>query len=176
MSGSPAATDPPQETFDYLADHQDRFQISAVIWGFSMSAALVCLSGLYRVLRRAEGGTPAVALVALGGGVLAAASTLAGALIEGTTAARIGDLGAAGPNFYWTMYLMSFGATLFGLLLLIGATAVISLRTQLFGRRFAVASAVRSRWPARSRSDTRLTRSRPSPGSPSWQTRRGSWW
>jgi hypothetical protein len=40
------------------------------------------------------------------------------------------------------MYLMSFGGTLFGLLLLIGATAAISLRTGLFGRRFAVASAV----------------------------------
>jgi len=40
------------------------------------------------------------------------------------------------------MYLMSFGATLVGLLLLIGATAVICLRTQLFARWFAVASAV----------------------------------
>jgi hypothetical protein len=35
MSGAPAATDPPQETFEYLSDHQSRFQISAVIWGFA---------------------------------------------------------------------------------------------------------------------------------------------
>jgi hypothetical protein len=142
MSGSPAATDPPQETFDYLTDHQGRFQIGAVIWGFAMSAALVWLSGLFRALRKAEGGTPAIALVALAGGVLAATSTITGALVEGTTATRIADLGPAGAKVYWTMYLMSFGATLLGLLLLIGATAAISLRTGLFGRRFAVASAV----------------------------------
>jgi hypothetical protein len=142
MSGAPSATDPPQETFDYLADHQGRFQISAVLWGFAMTAALVWLTGMFRALRRAEERTPGVALIALGGGVLAAASTLGGALVEGTTAVRINDLGPAGARFYWTMYLLSIGATLFGLLLLIGATAVASVRTKLFGRRFAVASAL----------------------------------
>jgi hypothetical protein len=40
------------------------------------------------------------------------------------------------------MYLMSIGATLLGLLLLIGTTAVISLQTQLFVRWFAVVSVV----------------------------------
>lgn len=142
LSGAPSATDSPRETFDYLADHAGRFQISAVLWGFAMSAALVWLSGLFRALRRAEGGTPALAMVALAGGVLAAASTVAGALIEGTTATRIEDLGPSGAKVFWTMYLLSTGATLFGLLLLIGATAVVSLRTRLFARRFAVASAV----------------------------------
>jgi hypothetical protein len=37
---------------------------------------------------------------------------------------------------------VSIGATLLGLLLLIGATATISLQTQLFTRWFSVASAV----------------------------------
>jgi hypothetical protein len=40
------------------------------------------------------------------------------------------------------MFQMSIGATLLGLLLLIGATAVVSLESQLFGRWFAVASVV----------------------------------
>ena len=37
---------------------------------------------------------------------------------------------------------MSFGATLLGLLLVIGATAIVSLETQLFSRWFAVTSVV----------------------------------
>ncbi len=40
------------------------------------------------------------------------------------------------------MYLLSFGATLLGLLLVIGATAIVCLRTQLFARWFATASGV----------------------------------
>jgi hypothetical protein len=40
------------------------------------------------------------------------------------------------------MFLMSLGATLLGLLLLIGATAVVSLQTDLFACWFAVASVV----------------------------------
>jgi hypothetical protein len=107
-----------------------------------MAAALLWLSGHFRALRRAEGGTPGIALIALGGGVLAAASTVTGALIEGVTAARIDDIGRTGAGVYWTMYLMSIGATLVGLLLVIGATAAICLRAQLFARWFAVASVV----------------------------------
>jgi hypothetical protein len=74
--------------------------------------------------------------------VLAAASTVTGALIMGTTAARIADIGSAGARLWWTMYLMSIGATLLGLLLLVGATAVVSLETRLFPRWFTVASVV----------------------------------
>ena len=142
LSGAPSASDSGQETFDYLARHHGRFQIGAVLWGFAMAGALLWLSGLFRALRRAEGGTPGLALVALGGGVLAAATTLTGALIEGTMAARVSDLGPSVVTSFWTLYLLSFGATLFGLLVLIGTTAVISLQARLFAHWFRVASAV----------------------------------
>jgi len=79
LSGSPSATDSGQETFNYLTGHQGRLQISAVRWGFAMAAALVWLSAHFRALRRVEGGTPGIALVALAGGMLAATSTLTGA-------------------------------------------------------------------------------------------------
>jgi hypothetical protein len=140
LSGAPSATDSGRETLSLLVRHQERFQISAVLWGFGMAAAAVWLPSLLRALRRAEGGSPTVALIALGGGVLAAASTLTGAVIEGSTAARIHDLEPASAALHWTAYLMSFGATLIGLLLLIGATAVVSLQRQLFARWFGIAS------------------------------------
>lgn len=62
------------------------------------------------------------------------------ALIVGITASRI-TRSAAVAHVWWTLHLMSLGATLLGLLLLIGTTAVIRLRTQLFPRWFAIASA-----------------------------------
>jgi hypothetical protein len=141
-SGSPSATDSGREIFDYLVQHQGRYQVGAVLMGLAMSAVLLWLSGLFRAVRKAEGGTPGLALAALAGGVLAAASTVTGALIEGTTATRINDLGPADARVWWTMYLMSTGATLLGLLLVIGATAIVCLRTGLFARWFVVASVV----------------------------------
>jgi hypothetical protein len=141
-SGTPSSTDSARETFTYLSAHDGRLQLAAVLLGLAMPAALLFLSGLYRALREAEGGRAGLAVAALAGGMLAAASTVTGALIMGTTAARIADIGAAGARLWWTMYLMSIGATLLGLLLLVGATAVVSLETRLFPRWFTVASVV----------------------------------
>jgi hypothetical protein len=141
-SGAPAATDSGEEIVSYVTDHAGRLQVGAVLLGLAMSAVLVWLSGLFRAVRRAEGGTPALAIVALAGGVLAAASAVVSALIEGTLATRIDELGPDGARVWWTMFLLSTGAILLGLLILIGATAVVCLQTQLFARWFAAASVV----------------------------------
>lgn len=140
VTGAPSATDSRREIFTYLARHQDRLQVAAALIGLAMPAALLWVSGLFRALAKAEGGTAALGVAALGGGVLAAASTVTGALVLGTTTTRITDIGPAGARVWWTMYLLSTGATLLGLLLLIGATAVVCLRARLFARWFAVAS------------------------------------
>jgi hypothetical protein len=113
-----------------------------MLLGLAMSAALLSLSGLFRALRKAEGGTAGLAVAALGGGVLAAAASVSGALIEGTLATQISDLGPDGVRVWWTMFLLSTGATLLGLFVLIGATAIICLQRHLFARWFAVLSAV----------------------------------
>ena len=124
FEGTPKATDSRQQVFNYLSAHHNSLQAAAVLMGFAMPAALVFLSGLFRALRQAEGGTARFALGALGGGILAAAAGATGALILGTTAARITDLGPASAHVWWTMYLMSIGAILLGLLLKIGRAHV----------------------------------------------------
>ena len=141
-SGTPSTTDSAQETFTYLSAHDGRLQLAAVLLGLAMPAALLFLSGLFRALREAEGGRAGLAIAALGGGVLAAAGTVTAALILGTTATRIAVIGLADARLWWTMFLMSFGGTLLGLLLMIGATAIVSLETHLFARWFEVASLV----------------------------------
>ena len=141
-SGSPSATDSTQKIFNYISAHDGRLQLAAVLYGLAMPAALLFVSGLFRALREAEGERAGLAVAALAGGVLAAASTVTGALVLGVTATRIADIGPANARLWWTMYLMSFATTLLGLVLLIGATAVVSLESGLFARWFGVASVV----------------------------------
>jgi hypothetical protein len=81
-------------------------------------------------------------VAALAGGVLAAASTAATALVQGTVALQINDLGPSGVRVWWTIYLLSTGATLLGLLVLVGAAAVVSMHGRPFARWFVVTSAV----------------------------------
>jgi len=139
-SGTPSTTDSRLDIFNYLSAHAGRLQLAAVLLGLAMPAALLSVSALFRALREAEGGRAGLAIAALSGGVLAAAGTVVGALILGTTATRIADIGPADARLWWTMFLMSIGGMLLGLLLLIGATAIVSLETHLFASWFAVAS------------------------------------
>lgn len=143
-NGAPSAGDSDQEIFDWVSRHAGRLQLGAVLLGFAMSMALLWLSGMFRTLRRAEGRTPGLAVAALAGGTLAAASTVVGALIEGALATRIDDLGPERVGMWWTMFLMSTGATLLGLMLLIAVTAIVTLRTHVFTRWFAVTSVLLS--------------------------------
>jgi hypothetical protein len=126
----------------YFGRHQDELQLGAVALGLAMPAALVWLAGLIHALGRVAGERTIAPLAALGGGILAAASSVMTALIQGTTAVRFADLGAGGTRFGWTMVLLSTGATLLGLMLVIGATAAVSLRTRMFARWFTMASGV----------------------------------
>lgn len=132
-SGAPAAGDPGREILAFVADNHGRLQLAAVALAFAMPAALVWLSGLFQVLRRAQAsGEAHAAVAALGAGILAAAATLTGALLEGAIAAGFADLEQDNAVVLWRMFLMSTGATLLGLALLIGSTAVVCARTRLF--------------------------------------------
>lgn len=141
-SGMPTATDPPQEVVTYLVDEAERLQAAAALYGLAMPLALCFVAGLVGDLRAANGGRVGAAVVALSGGVLAAASSVVAALVLGTAANRADDLGADVAAALWTMFLLGFGATLLGLLLVIGATAVTSVRSRLLPRWLTVASAL----------------------------------
>jgi hypothetical protein len=140
LSNTPSITDSGKEVFDYFAKHNDRIQAAAVVIGLAMPAALLWLSGLFRALRKAEGKNSVLAVAALGGGILTAATTTTVAVILGTLANRFNDLGPSGTRVWWTMYLLSVGATLLGFLLFIGATAIVCWQNHLFPRWFAFAS------------------------------------
>ncbi len=149
LPDSPYPSDSGQKIFSYLAGHQGRLQASAVLAGLAGVAVLVWASGVFRAMRIVEdetsgleaGETPGTALAALGGGVLTAASAAMVAIIAGATGTRLDDLGPAGARVFWTVLLIGRGAVLVGLLVIIGATAVVCLRAQL-SRWFTGANAV----------------------------------
>jgi hypothetical protein len=141
-SGAPGSEDSGQRIYDHLVEHAGRYQLGAVALGLAMVAVLVSLPALFGTLRSAEGGSYASGLVAVAGGVLAAASAVLMALIEGTLATRIEDIGPAGARTWWTMFLMGVGPVLIGLLVVIGATAAVSARRRTFGRWFTMVSFV----------------------------------
>jgi hypothetical protein len=132
MNNAPSATESSQKIFSYLALHQGQLQASAVLAALAAFAVLVWVSALFHASRSIEGRTTGLAVAAFGGGVLTAASTVTLALIGGTTATRLHDLGPAGARVLWTMIELSRGAILVGLLVVIGATALICLRIQPF--------------------------------------------
>jgi hypothetical protein len=141
-TGAPGSEDSGQEIYDHVVENAGRYQLGAVAIGLAMVAALVWLPALFGMLRRAERGSYAAGMVAVAGGVLAGAGAVLMALIEGTLATRIEEIGAAGVRTWWTMFLMGIGPILLGLLALIGATAVVSVRRHMFGGWFTTVSVV----------------------------------
>jgi len=135
-------TDSAQKIFNSIRDHQSNIKASAALYGLAMSAVLIWAAGLFRVLRKAEGGAAGLAAAALGGVALAAAMTVAAAALEATTALRIHDLGPGGARFYFTLSQFTQAGILFGLVVVVGTTALISLRTGLIGRWFGLVSVV----------------------------------
>jgi hypothetical protein len=141
-SSTPNLSDSATKIFNFYKNHQSNLKAAAVLFGLAMSAVLIWVSGAWRALRKAEGGTPGLAVTALVGVALASAMTVAAAAIEATTALRVGDLGLSGARFFFTLSQFTRAGTLFGLLVLIAATAAISLQTGLFARWFNVVSIV----------------------------------
>ncbi len=107
-----------------------------------MSAVLVWAAGLFGALRKAEGGRSGFAVAAFGGVVLAAAAQVGTSVLLATTAVRVRDLGPTGARFFYTLSQFGYASILIGLLVTIGATALVSLRAQLFPRWFGIVSVV----------------------------------
>lgn len=138
----PSLSDSSQEIFTYIKDHQDALKASAALFGLAMAAVLFWAWGLLSALRKAENGNSDLGVVAVAGGVLASAMTIASSAVIATTALRIDDLGPTGGKTFFTLYQLTLVGTNFGLAVLIGAAAAVSLRRGLFTRRFTIVSII----------------------------------
>jgi hypothetical protein len=136
----PGLSEPADEVFTYLRDHQKGLQLSAALFAAAMVAALLWVGGLYAALRRAANGDASLAVVVVAGGVVAASMTMVSSALLAATTLRVEELGPATAHALFTLYQFLQVGTDFGLAVLIGAAAMVSKRTTLFGNRFTVAS------------------------------------
>jgi hypothetical protein len=138
----PSLDDSSREIFRYISEHQGDLQVSAALFGGAMVVVLFWAWGLFSALRKADSGRSGLAVLAVAGGVLAAATTVASSTVIATAAIRIDELGPAGARVSFTLYQLTQVATNAGLAVLIGAAAIVSSRRGLFARWFTIASII----------------------------------
>jgi hypothetical protein len=138
----PTLSDSAQKVFAYFSAHHARIKLSAAFYALAMSAVLFWIPALYGVLRRAMSGFGGLAIGAAAGTVLAAAMTVSTAAIEATLACRVGELGPTLARVLYTLQNFTQGGILFGLAVMLGCSAAVSLQSGLFGRWFGPLSVV----------------------------------
>jgi hypothetical protein len=133
----PTADAPEQEITDYLADSDNHTRniVGAYLWTVGALTFLLFLTRLRSDLRRAEGGTGALANLAFGAGVVFAAVWMVSAAVFASVAyaVELRDAPVTDPDLVRVLppmgrLLLLLGAGFAGLLLLLAASVVI-LRT-----------------------------------------------
>jgi len=142
LSGSsPTLSASGQTIFDFVSAHRSHLKISAALAALAMTFFLLWLSGLFGLLRQATGGYPTPAVAAVAGGVLAASTGLGSAAVKAALACQIGEIGPGSARSVYTLVRFTNGGVLFGLMLVIGVTAVATYASPLVGRWFSLLSA-----------------------------------
>jgi hypothetical protein len=132
LPGSPAKTsDSPQKIAKFIGDHHDAIRWAGYVGVLAVVALFWFLGGVWRFLRRAEGGVPRLAVTAVGGAVFAAATSA----IAGIVLGAIGILGVRGSGGAITtkfFYVLSFNigaATSVGAAVFVGAFSAVIIRS-----------------------------------------------
>jgi hypothetical protein len=116
----------------YFADHSGAIKAQLLLGAIGIAALMWWLGGLWRLMSRAEGERPRLAIVA----AVALASGLTLALVSGiaTSTAAIRAESVDTTHLLYTMSLVAVSAAGFGIGLSILATCVLAFRTQFVPR------------------------------------------
>jgi hypothetical protein len=133
ISGSlPKSSDSAEEILKYFRDNQDGIKVGAFLGTLAAVPILLWAGSLWARLRRAEGGQPRLALVAVLGLVLAGAAAAVQTAITATVALELKDVGAIEAKFFFVLSMSVGYAGIFGLAVLVLATSVLAFRTHAF--------------------------------------------
>jgi hypothetical protein len=135
IAGSPPKTsDSATKIANFVDDHRDAIRWASFIGGLGTVALFWFLGSVWRVLRRAEGGSPRLTVVAILGAVFAAA-------MAGISAIMLAAIGIAGVNgsggrngtrFFYVLSTNIGGGTSIGLAVFVAAFSAVILRTGVF--------------------------------------------
>ncbi len=135
MAGTPPNTsDSPAKIAKYIADNRDAIRWAAFVGGIGTIALFWFLGAVWRILRRAEGGAPRLAVVAVTGAVFAASMAGVAAIILSTLGivGVAGSGGAAGTKFFYLLSVNIGVGTALGIAVFLGAFSAVILRTGVF--------------------------------------------
>jgi hypothetical protein len=137
LQGSPPKPSDPAATITrFLFDKETELRWSAYLTGLAFVAVFWWAGAVWRLLRRAEGGTPRLAVLAVGGLLFGNAMAALSSLLLSASVMSSGWAGQ-GPSSLKAMYTTSAvigGATAFGVAAFLGAFSAVIIRTGVLPR------------------------------------------
>jgi hypothetical protein len=134
IAGSPPKpTDRTVKIVDYLSDNQGVLRWSAYIGAVGTGFALWWAGSVWRTIRRAEGGSPLLAVTAVGGLLLGLSVAMVASIITSvlaTPGVGVGT-GTGGVRFFYILGAALFGGVGIGIVAFAGAFSVVILRTRV---------------------------------------------
>lgn len=125
----PSSDDPTSEFVKYFTDGDTTIPLSGLLTGLGVVAILWWFGSLWRAMRRAEGGEPRLAVVALGGLLFGGAMFSASSAIGSATAMQIESVGE-GAEYFYALGSVFRGMAAFGNVVLVGAVSALAFRTK----------------------------------------------
>lgn len=132
LGGSPPKTsDSAAKIAKYFVDHGDEIRWAGFIGALASVALFFWMGSVWRLLRRAEGGIPRLAVVALAGVVFGSVTGVASGLVANAVALRgvVGSGGASGTKFFYTLSWVFNAASGVGIAVFISAFSITILRS-----------------------------------------------
>lgn len=133
LPGSPPKTsDSAAKISDFIADKGDELRWAAFLAGLATIGLLWWLGSVYRTLRRGEGGSPRLAIVAVGAAIFAAAvSTIGSVMLGSLPIIGVRTLSPAGARLFYIMSSNVTVATVFGMAVFLAAFSVVIIRSHV---------------------------------------------
>ncbi len=133
LPGSPPKTsDSAAKIAKYVTDNDDAIRWVAYIGGVAVIFLFWWLGSVWRLMRRGEGGSPRLAVVALSGAVFASVmATIAGIVLAVIPlTGGLHNVGSGGARFFYVLSTNLGIATEFGIAVFVGAFSIIIIRSR----------------------------------------------
>jgi hypothetical protein len=131
LPGTPPKTSDSAATMvKFVADHDGAIRWSAYLGALGVVALFWWLGSVWRLMRRTEGGSPRLAVVALSGAVFAAVmATVAGVILAVMPTVGTRTLGSSGTRIFYILSANLGIASVFGVAVFVGAFSALIIRS-----------------------------------------------
>jgi hypothetical protein len=131
LPGAPPSPDNAEDIAKFFTDHTGAIQVAQVLAGIGAIGLIWWFGSLWRIMSRAEGERPRMALVAAVSLGLAGTLALLSGAINSATSLRIGEIGSGAEVFY-VLSSVVISTSGFGLVAHLAAVASLNYRKHMF--------------------------------------------